>query len=232
MFDPNANSVVFNRMPLAVLIIISVVGAIGLFFQGAENGIIRGVDAVGLRASWGQTFGFRASIFESMYVAGNYPLDQLSRLLTFGFVQRTFTTAIVALAIFAALGKNVAERFGQICFLTIFFAAPIFGVASYVLLTGANGWIIGLFPAVFGMVGGFTVHQIEYRREQGETILPAFSLIAFFMTIQLVFFFIFGGTMEWIAEFFSFVAGFVIAYLFGWRGSDRRAEILRVLRRR
>ena len=114
----------------------------------------------------------------------------------------------------------------------IFFAAPIFGAAMYVILTGATGFIIGLFPAVFAMIGGYTVSQVEIRREQGETILPAFSLIAFFMTIQLIFYFLFGGSIEWVAEFFAFVAGFAIAYFAGARSLKRRKDMLAALRRR
>ena len=219
-------------MPLVVLIVISVVGAVELFFQGAENGIIRGVDSVGLRVTWAQLLGFRAAVFEGMLLSNNYPPEHIMRIVTFNFVQRDLLSAIIGLAIFAALGKHVAERFGQMCFLAVFLISPIVGVALYVLLTGSTGLIIGLFPAVFAMIGGYTVSQIETRRELGETILPAFSLIAFFMSIQLIFYFVFGASTEWIAEFFAFVAGFILTYLIGARSQARRKEMLNSLRRR
>ena len=191
MFDPNADAAPFNKMPIAVLCVIALVGAVELIFQGAESGIIRGQDGMALRSFWGQRLGFSLSIYEPMWVTKNYDFLAAYRLFTFGFVQHGLSTALVALAIFAALGKYVAEQFGQVCFLLLTFIAPIFGLLFFVFLIPTSGWVIGLFPAVFAMVGGFTVRQIDLRRETGEAVLPAFTLIAFLMGIQLFFYFVF-----------------------------------------
>ena len=167
-----------------------------------------------------------------MWISGNIEFGPFRRIFTFGFIQRSFIEAVISLAIFAALGKFVAERYGQTCFLLIFFLAPVFGLAVYIALLQPSYWIIGLFPAVFGMVGGFTMFQIDLRRAEGDPILPAFSLIGFLMAIQLIFYFIFGGSMEWIGEFGAFLAGLGIAFFCGREGENRRNNLIRRIRNR
>ncbi|MEM7243514.1 MAG: rhomboid family intramembrane serine protease [Pseudomonadota bacterium] len=232
MFDPNANAAPFNKMPLAVLVVIALVGGMELIIQGAESGIIRGQDGMGLRTNWAQFLGFSLSIYEPMWITKSYDLIEIYRLFTFGFIQHSLSTALVALAIFAALGKYVAENFGQLCFLLLTFVAPIIGLLVYIALIPSASLIIGLFPAVFAMVGGFTCRQIDVRRETGEALLPAFTLIGFFMAVQLFFFVAFDGSFEWVAHFFAFVVGFTIANFFGPLGRSRRNSMIRVLRNR
>ena len=232
MFDPNANAAPFNKMPTAVLVVIGIVGAVELLIQGAESGIIRGQDGISLRTLLGLRLGFSLSIYEPMWITKQYDLISIYRLFAFGFVQHSLSMALVSLAIFAALGKYVAEHFGQICFLLLTFIAPIIGLLLYVTLIPSSGWVIGLMPAVFAMVGGFTSRQIEVRRETGEALLPAFTLIGFLMAAQLFFFAAFNGSLEWISHFFSFLVGFAIANFFGPLGRTRRSNVIRILRNR
>ena len=232
MYDPNLNAAPFNKMPTAVLIAIGLIGVLELFFQGANSGIVQNVDGVALRNRWIHLFGFHMGHIETMWITSEVNINGLYQAFTFNFVQRNLPSALIGLALFAALGKYVAERRGQLCFVATLLLAPLFGLICYVFISPPLGPIVGIFPAVFGLIGGFTIEQIERRREDDEPILPAFSLITFLMMVQLIYFFLFGTSTEWIAEFFAFVAGCGIALIIGDQNEGRRRKILQKIRSR
>ena len=112
MYDPNLNTAPFNKMPTVVLIAIGLIGVLELFFQGAHSGIIQNVDGVALRNRWIQLFGFHMGHLERIWIMREIEFNGLYQFISFSFVQRNLTTALVGLALFAALGKYVAERRG------------------------------------------------------------------------------------------------------------------------
>ena len=119
-----------------------------------------------------------------------------------------------------ALGKFVGERMAgwAVCVLFIFSAA--LGALTYGLLQPDGPGLIGAFPGVYGLIGGFTYLMWLRLGEMGEQQSRAFTLIGFLLAIQLVFGLLFGGTPDWIADVAGFCYGFLMSFVLapgGWQ---------------
>ena len=122
----------------------------------AEAGIIGGPAAVGWRLALIRDFGFSGDVFDWMVANMQFPLRDLSRVVSYSFIHLGFTHAIFACVLLLALGKMVAEAMGQVAFLAIFFVSGIFGAVVYALVLDDPVWLVGAYPSVYGLIGGYS----------------------------------------------------------------------------
>jgi membrane associated rhomboid family serine protease len=118
-----------------------------------------------------------------------------------------------------ALGKMVGEAMGSLAVLLIFFVSAAGGALVYALIVGSSTPLIGAFPAVYGLIGGFTYLLWVRLGQLGEQQVRAFTLIGFLLVIQLVFGLLFGANAEWVADLSGFAIGFVMSIVLvpgGW----------------
>ncbi len=229
MSSPETTSPV-NPLPPVIVALFLLMMAIEVIFQLGARGLAGGPGAIGWRNSAIQTYGFNADLMAWMVQNGRYPQEHLMRLVSYIFVHGTFTHALFAGAMVLALGKFVGEVFSQWATLTLFIASAIGGAAAYGLTAGSGQpWLVGAFPGVYGLIGGFTYLMWLKLGQMGERQARAFSLIGVLLALQLVFGLLFGGNSQWLADVGGFIFGFVLSFFLspgGW--AKIRAKIRRL----
>ena len=208
-----------NPLPPVVVGLFLVLVLVEAAFMLGARGIIGGPGAIGWRASAMQDYGFSPALFHWMLETGQFPLDHLKRLVTYPFVHGTFTHALFAGVILLAMGKFVGEVFRQWAVLVVFFGSAIGAALIYGLVPAERPLLIGAFPGVYGLIGGFTYLMWLRLGEMGANQLRAFSLIGVLMGIQLLFGLLFGGDGMWVADAAGFACGFLISFVVspgGW----------------
>jgi len=200
-----------NPIPPVVLVLFLVIVGIEAAFSLGARGIIGGADAVGWRSAAIQDYGVHGQILRWMVETGQFPPEHLRRLVAYAFVHGSFTHALFAAVLLLALGKFLGEVFRHWAVLAIFVTATVGGALVYGLVPGDRPWLIGAFPGVYGMIGGFTYVMWLRLGQMGANQARAFTLIGVLMALQLVFALLFGGSSTWIADVAGFVAGFAVA---------------------
>jgi membrane associated rhomboid family serine protease len=155
-----------------------------------------------------------------MITLGDYPPQHLIRLVSYPFVHGNMTHALFVVVILLALGKMVGEVFRWWAVLAIFFAAAVAGAFAFMAVPGNMAPLIGGYPAVYGLIGGFTFLLWVNLAAVGANRYRAFTLIGFLLAFQWVFGLLFGGGYEWVADLAGFATGFALSFVVspgGWR---------------
>ncbi|MCV6583970.1 MAG: rhomboid family intramembrane serine protease [Marinibacterium sp.] len=217
-----------NPLPPVVAALFLVLMGIEAMFSLGQYGLIGGPGAVGWRLDALQTYGFSADVLNWMRDTGRYPAEHMIRFVSYPFVHATFTQALFSGVLLLAMGKMTAEVFGSLAMLVVFFGAAIGGALSYALLTQDPTWLIGAFPAVYGLIGAYTFILWRSYERVGANKARAFTLIALLMGVQLLFGLLFGGPPTWVADLGGFACGFGLSFLLAPGGL---AGLLRGVRR-
>lgn len=217
--DPQDPSPINPIPPVVVAMFLAIVLVEAAFSLGAR-GMIGGPEAIGWRNSAIERFGFNADLMGWMFENGIFPKEHLFRFVSYGFVHGTFTHALFGGAMLLALGKFVGDVFNQWATLALVAISLATGSLTYGFLAGGSPWLIGIFPGVYGLIGGFTYLMWLKLGQMGAQQYRAFTLIGFLLAIQLVFGLLFGSNGEWLADIGGFVAGFGTSFFLapgGWQ---------------
>ncbi len=216
-----------NPLPLAVVALFVIIVGIEAAFSLGERGLVGGAQAVGWRLAAIQSWAFSGEIFDWMWENGRWPAEHVLRFVTYPFVHASFTHALFVGVFLLAMGKMVAESFGALAMLAVFFASAIGGALAYAILLNDPMPLIGGFPAVYGLIGAFTwLLQFSLARI-GANQTRAFTLIAFLMGIQLLFGLIFGGSRDWVADLGGFATGYGLSWVVSPGGWARLRAMIR-----
>ena len=225
MSSPTHGSPV-NPMPPVVVALFLVIVALEAVFSLGARGFVGGPEAVGWRQIAIQDYGFNADIFGWMMQNGVWPTDHLKRFLSFVFVHGSFTHTLIAAVMLLALGKFVGEVFAQWATLLLFVVSAVGGAVAFGLVGPERPWLVGAFPGVYGLIGGFTYLMWLKLGQMRARQYRAFTLIGVLMALQLVFGLLFGANSTWIADVAGFVCGFGLSFLIAPGGWARiRAKI-------
>ncbi|WP_299402126.1 rhomboid family intramembrane serine protease [uncultured Roseobacter sp.] len=197
-----------NPLPPVVVILFLAMALPEAAFSLGANGLLGGAEAVGWRLSAVQTYAFSGDIFDWMVSNGRWLPEHLLRFLTYSFVHTSFTSTLFAIVFLLALGKLVGEVMGQVAVLVLFFGSAIFGALIYGLLLNDQTWLVGGFPAVYGLIGGYSFVMWQSLGAKGEQQLRAFTLIAMLMGLQLIWGVFFDVGNGWVADLAGFTFGF------------------------
>ncbi|MBE0452414.1 rhomboid family intramembrane serine protease [Roseovarius autotrophicus] len=194
--------------PFALVLFLVIIGVEATFSLGAR-GLVGGPGAVGWRAGAIEDYGFHTEILRWMIETGQYPVEHVRRLVTYAFVHGSFTHALFAGVLLLALGKFLSGTFRHWAVLVLFAISTVAGAVAYAALPGQQPWLIGAFPGVYGLIGGFTYVMWLRLGQLGANQARAFTLIGVLMGLQLVFALLFGAAPTWVADVTGFAAGFV-----------------------
>lgn len=215
-----------NPLPLTVVALVAVMAVVEAAFTLGARGLIGGPEAVGWRAVAIQDYGFSNRAVTWMLENGVLRADYLVRFFTYPFVHASFTQMIFAAVLTLALGKFVGERMPQWAVLVLFVASAALGALAYALVLPEGPGLVGAFPGVYGLIGGFTCLLWLRLGEVGAPQYRAFSLIGLLLALQLVFGLVFGSGLMWVADLAGFVCGFLVSFLLVPGGPSRlRAKI-------
>ena len=207
MQDHNAPPL--NPLPWVVWAIALPIIAMEAVVALAGGGILGGAEWVGWRLQALERFAFSPDYLRYMIEVGSYPL-----------VHGSTMQAVFVVVILLALGKMVGEVFRWWAVLLVFFgAAAVAAVVFTLVLPGVRQPLVGGYPAVYGLIGGFTFLLWVNLAAVGANKYRAFSLIGFLLGVQLVFGLLFGGGWEWVADLAGFATGFLMSFLVspgGW----------------
>ena len=226
MQDPQSAPPV-NPLPPVVIFLFFAITLPEIMFSMAERGWISGPEAIGWRLAAVQDYGFSGELFDWMLLNGRWIPEHMMRFVTYPFIHSTFTATIFCAVLMLALGKLVGESMGQIAVLVLFFGGAAFGAAAYGLLLNNPTWLVGGFPAVYGLIGGYSFLMWQKLASTGQQQLRAFSLIAILMGLQLIFGVFFGPSTLWVADLAGFVFGFGASVLLMPGGLAHLLEQLR-----
>ena len=148
-----------------------------------------------------------------MIANGQWPLAEVMRLFTYSFFHLSFIHGLFAMVLLLALGKMVAEGMGQVAFVAIFLLSGAGGALIYGLLLDDPAWLVGAYPNVYGLIGGYSFVMWRSLGAQGAPQHRAFSLIAILMGIQLLWGVFFDVGTTWVAELAGFGFGFALCFL-------------------
>lgn len=217
----------FNPLPAMVIVLAVVLGGIEIILQAAGAGYLGGEAGVGWRIAAIEGWGFNGFFLDQMFERGLWQGDVLIRLVSYAFVHGNATHAVFAVVFLLALGKVVAETFGNIAVLLVFLVGSAAGALGYYVFTGAEVWLIGGLPGVYGLIGAYTFILWLGLGALQQRQIRAFTLIGFLMAAQLLFGLIFGGSLDWIADLCGFAAGFLISFAIVPGGIKRLVNVLR-----
>ena len=224
---PGSSESPFNAMPPAVLALAGLIAAVEVVLGLASAGILGGQGGVGWRISAVRAFGFFPDVLDLMMTTGNWSLWDAARFVTYPFVHGAFTSMLFAGAFLLALGKMVGEAAGGGAVLALFFGSAAVGALGYAALLNDPAPLIGAFPAVYGLIGGYTFLVWVRLGAMGEPQMQAFGLIGALMGIQLVFGLVLGAGNDWVADLIGFGTGFLMMPLVAKGGVQRLMRRLR-----
>lgn len=202
-----------NALPGVVWLLALPIIALEVVFGLAQTGLVGGAAGIGWRMQALQRFAFIPEVFERMLATGQFPAGQALRTVSYLFVHGSFVHAAFVTVFILALGKVVAESFGQLRFAVLFFGSGIAAAVIYALLPWGTQPLIGGYPAVYGLVGGFTFLLWTRLGQVNANRMRAFTLIGMLLMFQLVFGLLFGARPDWIADLLGFVIGFALSFL-------------------
>lgn len=213
MFNPDLNQTPINIMPKSVVFLIILIAFVEAILQLGQKGLIGDQASIAWRMQLIQKYGFFDTIFEWMRHNSTYNFNGLIRFFTYSFIHKSTTEIIFVLVFIATFGKFIAEVFGDIAVLLIFIFSGIMGAIGFGVFSNGT-FLVGGYPAVYGLIGAFTWVQFSIQRMKGETGFRAFHLIIFFMILALIYNLVYSNNSnEWIAEIIGFISGFCISII-------------------
>lgn len=218
MDDRNAPPL--NPLPWVVWAIALPMIALEIVVSLGMSGMVGGPAAVGWRLQAMERFAFSPDLMRAMIEQGSYPPEVMYRLLSYPLVHANVTHALFAVVLLLALGKMVGEVFRWWAVLVVFFGAAIAGALAFTAIPGMHAVLIGAYPPVYGLIGGFTFLLMVNLAAVGANKYRAFTMIGFLLAAQLVFGLAFGAGQEWVADVAGFGAGFLLSFVVspgGWR---------------
>lgn len=218
MSSPRSDHPVNPLPPVIVALFLMVAGA-EVTFTLAAYGLLGGADAIGWRQVAIQDYGFNAELFGWMRQQGLWPMEHLKRFVTYVFVHGSFLHALIGGVMLLALGKFVTGVFTQWATLVLFIVSAVVGALVFGLFAPERPWLMGTFPGVYGLIGGFMYLMWLKLGQMGSRQYRAFTLIGLLMALQLVFGLLFGANSTWIADVAGFASGFVLSFFLapgGW----------------
>ncbi|KIN74826.1 rhomboid family intramembrane serine protease [Sulfitobacter guttiformis] len=219
----------FNKLPIVVVALFLLTAGIEAVLSLGEAGLVGGPSAIGWRLALVRDWGFSGDLFDAMIAQNYWPLHHLARLITYPFIHLSFTHTLLAVVLMLALGKMAAEVMGQFAMLALFMLSGIGGALAYALLLNDPVWLVGAYPSVYGLIGGYSFLMWRKLGAAGGKQMQAFSLIGMLMGLQLVWSLFATVGNGWVAELSGFVCGFLFCFICA---PGEWARILQRLRRR
>ncbi len=226
MSNPDNPAPVNPLPPVVVALFLLIVGIELVMWLGAQ-GIAGGEDGVGWRIASIQKYGFSSEIVDWMVRNSIYPAEHLIRFFAYGFIHVSFTQTVFTCVFLLALGKSVGEVFGGPATLAVFVVSGIGGALLYWLFLDEPYPLIGGFPHVYGLIGGFTYLMWVRLGQLGERQVRAFALIGALMGIQLLFAILFDAQPVWVARVGGFATGFLLSFFVSPGGWTRLRRMIR-----
>ncbi len=209
----------FQRLPPLAVGLAALILAIEAAFQLGARGLIGGSGAVGWRIEAMTAFGFSSPLLRHAVAVRSFDADVLLRIAAHPLVHLGATHAVFGAVLILALGKAVSERFSGAAMAGILASGVLGGAAAYALLFEGRTLLVGVYPAVYGMIGAYT--WALWMERDGRGRIMAFRLVGVLLVLQLIVRLTVGGGPDWIADLGGFAAGFAASFVLAPDGGAR-----------
>ncbi|RFP86804.1 rhomboid family intramembrane serine protease [Rhodobacteraceae bacterium 63075] len=216
-----------NDISPAVAGLFGLIVAVELVLTLAGEGVVGGRMGIGWRVQAIQDYGLTSELVAWMLETGRWPPEHLLRFFTYPFLHGGFVHMVFSGAILLAMGKFVGDRFSGLSILVLFFACSAIGGLVWGALPTSRSWLIGAFPAVYGLIGAFTYILWVNYRAVGEQQIKAFQLIGMLLLIRIILGLLLGDDGTWSAELAGFATGFLLSFVLRPGGVKRLREMMR-----
>ncbi|SDW30866.1 rhomboid family intramembrane serine protease [Roseicitreum antarcticum] len=227
MQDPSPQTFL-NPLPGVVwLLLIPLIGIEAVLLLG-ENGLLAGISATaaGWRLEVLARAGFAAELQHWMWETGRSPARVLLRYLSYPFIHAGPLHAGFVAVLLAALGKSVAGGMRPWPMLALIVVSVLAGALAFGAFAAREAWLLGAYPAIFGLIGAFTWQGWAVARDRAAQI-RAFGLIATLLLARLGFGLMIESGGLWIADLAGFAAGFAVTPILMPGGAARALATLR-----
>ena len=218
-----------NPLPPVVIALFVAIMLIEAVLSLASQGLIGGAQGVGWRINVEDGYGFSPGVWDQIFARGDWSFEMVKRFVTYPFIHANFTHALFGGALLLALGKFVGDVFHPLSVLAVFVVSSIVGAVVFGIVVQVNLRLIGVYPAVYGLIGAFTYLMWLRLGTLGENQYRALVLVGFLIGIQLLFGVLFEFDKTLIADVAGFVTGLLLSPLVAPGGA---AAFLRRLRKR
>lgn len=216
------NAPPLNPLPWIVWVLALPMIALEFVVSVANAGFVGGAEGAGWRVQALTYFAFPPDGFRKMVELGTFPPEHLYRILTYPFAHGSTMHAVFVVVMLLALGKAVGTVFRWWAVITIFMGSGIFAAIVYALaLPQQHAALFGGYPAVYGLIGGFTFLMWVGLAAVGANKYRAFGMIGFLLAAQLLFGLLFGSSQEWVADLAGFAFGFAASFVVSPGGANR-----------
>ncbi len=211
----------FQRLPPLVVGLALGIVAVEVVLQLGTRGLIGGPEAAGWRLDAMAWLGFSQPLFDRMLETRTVTADEAMRFVTYAVVHSGAMHAIFGAVLLLALGKAVSERFSQAAMAAILLAGAVMGALAYGILVDSRVLLVGVYPAVYSLIGAFTWSLFTSPDSAARGRIAAFRLIGVLIGLQMLFLLLIGGGAEWVAHLAGFSTGFLLSYVLGPNGGAR-----------
>ncbi len=198
------------RIDPVTLTILLVCGVIEITLQLADHGIM---DWPRLRALAYAYGGFWPGLLGDW--TANFPGQAVVMFFTYGFLHGGLLHFVVNMITLISLGSAVHERGGIGRYATIYVASILGGAVVFGLLAPSLRPMVGASGALFGLVGALTAWDAIERRALRLTMRPVVRIIVVLVILNAVLWWAMDGLLAWQTHLGGFLAGAVVALLFG-----------------
>lgn len=217
-----------NPLPWAVwVLILPLIGAEAVLLA-AGAGLIGGEAGIGWRVLAVQRYGFSGALMEYVLETRRFKVPHVWRVLSYPLVHLAALQTLFVVVLLAALAKAVGAVFHGMAVLAVAVLASAGGALIYGALFPEPYWLVGGYPAVFGMLGAYTFILWNDLAGAGLRRGRAFSLVGVLLVLRVGVGLVLGTGHDWAADVAGFGIGFALSFLVspgGWRGAlDRMRQ--------
>lgn len=192
-----------NRpLPRALVALVLVIAAIECLLSASDAGLIGDPT---LRARFLQTGAFWTPLLhgaEPIFALQPYTMFLSHALLHGGFLHMAMNMVILL-----ALGRFIADRYGDGVLLPLFFVGAVAGGAAYGLLSAGQVPMVGASGADFAFIGVWTVWDLRRHRAARVPATPVWTRVAVLVEINVAMYIGLDGMLAWQAHLGGFLAG-------------------------
>lgn len=177
---------------------------------------------------------FIAGAFWPSLLRGDSPLyavQPVTMFVSHAFLHGSLLHMAMNVTILLALGRFIADRYGDRTVLPVFLLTAIAGGAAFGLLATSRLPMVGASGAVFGFLGVWTAWDWHRHRKAGAPVGPVVRRVLVLVFLNVVLWFALSGGLAWQAHLGGFAAGLACG---GWFENrlERDARLERAAARR
>jgi membrane associated rhomboid family serine protease len=188
--------------PRALLALVLVIAAIECLLSAADAGFIGDPT---LRIRFLQTGAFWTPLLHG--ATPIFALQPYTMFLSHALLHGGMLHMVMNMVMLLALGRFIADRYGDGVILPLFFVGAVAGGAAYGLLSTSAAPMVGASGADFAFIGVWSVWDLRRHRAAGLSARPVWTRVGVLVALNVAMYIGLSGMLAWQAHLGGFLAG-------------------------